>query len=241
MGEIDFDWLRERKKALGLTDEQIGAAIGKERSVANRLVNGELPFDVKYLDGLATVFRVPKTVILYRYGVLDEDPEPASLAETKSPFISAVQLPDFPPTRRASAGDGIGELISLDLSLSMGPGTLIEDFVEAESVKIDLGFIRRITRTPLDRLRLIRGIGDSMEPTLRSSDMILVDINERALSRISGIYWIDYLGAHGIKRLRPAGPGRITIISDNPVEGEREVDAADLRIEGRAIWFARDL
>jgi phage repressor protein C with HTH and peptisase S24 domain len=31
------------------------------------------------------------------------------------------------------------------------------------------------------------------------------------------------------------------IASDNPHVPDFEVDAEDLRIEGRAIWFARDL
>lgn len=137
--------------------------------------------------------------------------------------------------------DDIAEITALDLSLSMGPGTLIEEFVESEPIKMSLSLIQSITRTPSDRLRLVRGIGDSMEPTLRSSDRVMVDINEKQLTRISGIYWINRDGAHGIKRLRPAGKGRVTVISDNPGEDNYDVDAEEIRIEGRVIWFARDL
>ncbi|MEG3177026.1 S24 family peptidase [Sphingomonas sp. RB3P16] len=137
--------------------------------------------------------------------------------------------------------DDVVEIVSLDLSLSMGPGTLIEDFVESETIKMDLALVQGITRTPSDRLRLVKGIGDSMEPTLRTGDHVLIDINEKSLSKISGIYWIDYHGSHGIKRLRPASRQRVRIISDNPGEEDFEVDAEDLRIEGRVIWFAREL
>ena len=132
-------------------------------------------------------------------------------------------------------------MIALDLSLSMGPGTFIEDFVDGEPVTMSLAFIRAITRTPTDRLRLVKGIGDSMEPTLRTGDQVLVDINERQLTRINGVYWIDHQGMHGIKRLRGAGPGRVLIGSDNPLVPDFEVDAQDVRIEGRVIWFARQL
>ncbi|MET3826533.1 phage repressor protein C with HTH and peptisase S24 domain [Sphingomonas sp. PvP055] len=137
--------------------------------------------------------------------------------------------------------DSTVDIISLDLTLSMGPGTVIEEFVEDEPVKMDLGFVQAITRTPSDRLRLVKGVGDSMEPTLRSHDRIMVDINDRQLTRINGIYWIDYCGSHGIKRLRPAGQGRVMIISDNPAVENYEVGADELRIEGRVIWFAREL
>lgn len=133
------------------------------------------------------------------------------------------------------------ELIALDLSLSMGPGTLIEDFIEEERVRMSLAFIQAITRTPSDRLRLVRGIGESMEPTLRTGDRVMVDINERQLTRAHGIYWIDHLGTHGIKRLRASARGKVMIMSDNPTVPDFEADAADIRIEGRVIWFAREL
>jgi len=142
---------------------------------------------------------------------------------------------------RRPVSEDTAEIVALDLSLSMGPGTLLEEFIESEPVRIDLGLLQSITRTPSDRLRLVKGIGDSMEPTLRSHDRIMVDINDRQLSRINGIYWIDYCGSHGIKRLRPAGQGRVMIISDNPTVENYEVGADELRIEGRVIWFAREL
>lgn len=140
------------------------------------------------------------------------------------------------------AGDGeVVQIQKLDLSLSMGPGTLIDDFVEAELVSFDLNFVRLFTRAPSDRLRLVTGIGDSMEPTLRWGDLILIDANDRMLSKQDGIYWINLFGAAGIKRLRAVGPRKILVKSDNPLHDDQEVDADDLRIEGRAIWATRGL
>lgn len=147
----------------------------------------------------------------------------------------------IPLPTRASTDDDIVEIIGLDLSLSMGPGTHIEEFVEAEPVKIGLRFVQDITRTPSTRLRFVTGIGDSMEPTLRHGDRVLVDINEKQLTRMNGIYWIDHYGAHGIKRLRASGKGKVMIMSDNPNVPDFEVDAEELRIEGRIVWFARGL
>ena len=145
------------------------------------------------------------------------------------------------PVEPSAPNDDTVEIIALDLSLSMGPGTLIDEYPEEERVRISLPFVQAITRTPSDRLRLVRGIGDSMEPTLRTGDRVLVDLNEQQLARAHGVYWIDHLGTHGIKRLRPAGRGRILVMSDNPLVPDFEVPAEELRIEGRVIWFARDL
>lgn len=166
-----------------------------------------------------------------------------SVAEfIEQPWAPASQRPVTGRPVPAPAGDDdTAEIISLDLSLSMGAGTLIEDFIEEERVRLSLGFLQAITRTPSDRLRLVRGIGDSMEPTLRTGDRVLIDINERQLARSHGVYWIDHLGTHGIKRLRPSGRGRVLVMSDNPLVPDFEVDGGDIRIEGRAIWFARDL
>lgn len=155
--------------------------------------------------------------------------------------LDIARSPDVLPTRSAHADDGVVEITALDLSLSMGPGTLIEDFIEAEPIKLDMGLVRAITRSPFNMLRMVRGIGDSMEPTLRTSDRVLIDTSEKMLSRMHGIYWVDHMGAHGLKRLRAVGQGRVLIMSDNPAVPDYDVDAEEMRIHGRAIWLLRDL
>jgi phage repressor protein C with HTH and peptisase S24 domain len=143
--------------------------------------------------------------------------------------------------------DGVAEatevvtLQKLDLSLSMGPGTLIDDWVEAEPVAFDRAFLQAITRAPSNRLKLVTGIGDSMYPTLNWGDAIMIDTTDNRLARQDGIYWINLYGAAGIKRLRTVGEGRVLVKSDNPSVDDQEVEADDLRIEGRAIWVARGL
>lgn len=171
-------------------------------------------------------------VLGFRRGELLRIVHPSAVA------ISAA--PDLPVAKPIDAGETVG-IEQLDLSLSMGPGTEIGDYVEGSIVQLDLALVRSITRSPPERLKLVSGHGHSMEPTLHGSDMILIDTTDRALARQDGIYWIDYFGAAGLKRLRTIGPGRVMIISDNKAVGDYEVAAEDLRIEGRAVWFARGL
>jgi phage repressor protein C with HTH and peptisase S24 domain len=149
--------------------------------------------------------------------------------------------PEQPMVHTADAGEVVG-ILQLDLSLSMGPGRDIEEFAESDIVGFDASVLRRITRTPSDRLRFVTGIGTSHEPKFQSGDQFLIDINERSISRIDGYYWITFEGSHGLKRLRPVSGGRVLIMSDNKEDyPPYEVDARELRIEGRAIWFARGL
>lgn len=208
------------RKQRGLSQTQLAERIGTTLNMLGKLERGDRTLDTDWLDKIAR----------------ELDCDPRDLIASTSQRAVAMPLPT-----RASTEDDIVEIIGLDLSLSMGPGTIIEEFVEADPVKIGLRFVQDITRTPSDRLRFVTGIGDSMEPTLRHGDRVLVDINEKQLSRMNGIYWIDHYGAHGIKRLRASGKGKVMIMSDNPNVPDFEVDADELRIEGRIVWFARGL
>lgn len=223
---MDTEWFKKRKRELRITDSALGDALGVERSVANRVVNGTVLFNARRADQVAALFKVTRDEVLYRAGISNTPP---------ATVTSIVQSPIT-----TDAGDVV-QIQKLDLSLSMGPGTLIDDYVESEPVSFDLAFIRAITRSPSDRLRLVTGIGDSMYPTLNWGDAIMIDTTDRALGRQDGIYWINLYGAAGIKRLRTVGQGRILVKSDNPTVGDQEVNAEDLRIEGRAVWVARGL
>lgn len=186
-----------------------------------RLEKGQRKLTQDWIDKAAVAFSVHPTAII------SDDP-------------AHPPAPTRPSSTAIDDGDAV-PVTALDLSVSMGPGTIVEDFVESEPVYMDLKLLQIITRTPSDRLRLIKGIGDSMEPTLRTGDRILVDINDRQLARINGIYWIDHFGLHGIKRLRGSAAGKIMVMSDNQNVSDFEADAADVRIHGRVIWFGREL
>lgn len=150
-------------------------------------------------------------------------------------------VPEQPRVHTVDAGETVG-IIRLDLSVAMGPGRSIETFVESDVVSFDLSMLNRITRTPSDRLRFITGVGTSHEPKFQSGDQFLIDLNERSLTRIDGYYWITFEGAYALKRLRPVSGGHVSIISENRAEYEPfEVNAEEITIEGRAIWFARSL
>ena len=207
------------RKQRGMSQTELAERVGTTLNMLGKLERGDRTLDTDWLKRIGQALEVPPHDLI-------------------SPIDQTRHLRPINPR---VADDDVVEITALDLSLSMGPGTLIEDFVEAEPVKMSLSLVQSITRTPSDRLRLVRGIGDSMEPTLRTGDRVMVDLNERQLARINGIYWIDHLGTHGIKRLRPAGRGRVMIMSDNQLVQDFDVDAEDLRIEGRVIWFAREL
>jgi phage repressor protein C with HTH and peptisase S24 domain len=120
--------------------------------------------------------------------------------------------------------------------ISAGTGTLPDASQE------DLYFFRKdwINRkgNP-DTMSLIRVSGDSMEPTLSKGDIVLVDHSRKHINDF-GIYAICVDDSIMIKRLQPFGK-KVMIISDNQKYPALEVHAADITVNGKALWYAHDL
>jgi phage repressor protein C with HTH and peptisase S24 domain len=152
-----------------------------------------------------------------------------------------AQVAEQPVSRSADAGE-IVSITRLDLSLPMGPGATVDDYVESEPLEFDNAYIRSFTRTPAHRLRLAAGAGDSMFPTLVPNDLVWIDTTQNQLLHADRIYVASINGGAAIKRLRPvAGGRRILVVSDNKTVEPYEVDANEVVIWGRVIRFARDL
>ena len=47
---MDSEWFKSRKKALRVTDAELAEALGVERSVANKIVNGKVAFNARRAD-----------------------------------------------------------------------------------------------------------------------------------------------------------------------------------------------
>ncbi|WP_191864481.1 LexA family transcriptional regulator [Sphingomonas sp. gentR] len=157
------------------------------------------------------------------------------------PSLLAGKEPDQPVARSIDGGEVV-EITRLDLSLPMGPGATVDDYVEEEPIAFDLGYLRSFTRTPPHRLRLAAGAGDSMLPTLLPNDLVWIDTTQNQLLHADRIYAASINGGAAIKRLRPvAGGSKVLVISDNKTIDAYEVDASDVIIWGRVIRFARDI
>lgn len=91
-------------------------------------------------------------------------------------------------------------------------------------------------------LWLIRVHGDSMEPTLRAGDVILVDSRASRPDR-EGIYILRLGEALLVKRLQVMPGRKIRVTSDNaafePWMIDQEERSADTAIIGRVVWSGR--
>ncbi len=99
------------------------------------------------------------------------------------------------------------------LNVRAGAGEGIYNYVieTVDTISLDKSFFRTPINT--NKIKGIQVDGDSMEPTLRDGDYVLID--ENINFGTNGIYTIQYGGQILIKRLQFKMDGTILIISDN--------------------------
>ena len=87
---------------------------------------------------------------------------------------------------------------------------------------------------------LIKVDGDSMEPSLLSGDVVLIDRNRNYIDPQGGIYALALDDIIMIKRVQVLAD-KIRIISDNPKYEAFDVPLDRVKVNGKVIWFAREL
>ena len=133
----------------------------------------------------------------------------------------------------APARRGWVEIRRLRLQASAGPGSSADDEDDVGSFHFSERWLRDQGLQP-DCLTAIAVRGDSMEPTLRDGDEILVDSGSRSLR--DGIHVVRLDGTILVKRLETSRPGRLTLLSDNPAYRPIECALADAEVIGRVVW-----
>jgi phage repressor protein C with HTH and peptisase S24 domain len=128
-----------------------------------------------------------------------------------------------------------------DVTASAGGGAV----VEAELVEDTLAFKRSWLLTELrvrpEDLALVHVEGESMEPTLRPGDLILVNRSDTSVR--DGIYLLRLNSALLVKRLQWLPGGKLKVASDNPAYEpfivSMQDESQDLAIVGRIVWSGR--
>jgi len=146
---------------------------------------------------------------------------------------------------RADPNERLDELVyvrEVDISYAMGAGTNIEDYPETGLVPFNLGFLRLLTSTPTEHLFIAKGIGDSMEPTVLRSDVLMFDTQQTDGRGADSIWAHTYAGDGFVKRLRrvqgKAGP-EFLILSDNQLVPPQPAAIEDVHIIGKLVWIGR--
>ena len=93
-----------------------------------------------------------------------------------------------------------------------------------------------------DQMSLIKVSGDSMEPTLLDGDLVLVNHARTRVAPQGGIYAMSIDDEIMIKRVQPVfESGKLRVISDNKAYDSFEIGTDRVKVNGKVIWYARDL
>lgn len=131
------------------------------------------------------------------------------------------------------------DIVGVRQAAALGDGAVADEYAETHKLKFRADSLRRKKLRP-DKLAVIYGKGDSMFPTIKDGDAILVDTSDRT-PRDGKLYVITYNGDLLAKRLIELG-GRWFIESDNrtdpkwhkpqPLDGTKGIE-----IHGRVRWI----
>jgi len=154
--------------------------------------------------------------------------------------VPEEQLGGRPGRAPALAADLVA-VPRIEIGASAGPGGIAEIEESGAPMGFDGALLRSLGVRRAGMLSIIRVAGDSMEPTLRNGDDILVDRSATTV-RSGAIYVLRLDDMLMVKRLvKDAGRELPFVIrSDNSAHADIEgYDPATVRVIGRVLWCGR--
>jgi len=129
-----------------------------------------------------------------------------------------------------------------DVRAAMGGGQIPHDYPELlQDVRVSPQHLREMGVEFKEHfhLKMVTGWGQSMAPTIKHRDPLLVDISIREFVG-DGIYMFSWEGHLYIKRLQWIGDGQIKMISDNDKHPPQTIRADETYIQARVllVWNA---
>jgi phage repressor protein C with HTH and peptisase S24 domain len=215
---IDGARLAERIQAANLSQSELARRVGISQQTVHKLVTGQS----RGSTHIASLARELATTPAYLSGDTDNPNEGAVPAPTERDIAEHLDLV---------------AITEIDQDYGMG-GTFTGDHVELQVHHFPRLWIESITSSPPMLLTLARGKGDSMDPTIRDRDMVIIDRSRRKLDETDAI-WALTVGDIGmIKRLRLRG-SIVVIQSDNDRVKDEEVHAEEVNLVGRVVFIGR--
>lgn len=134
-----------------------------------------------------------------------------------------------------SSTPGWAKVPRLAIGAAAGAGALAQAGAEQgfDTIRFSTRWLRAMGLEP-GHLSAITVTGDSMEPTLRDGDEILVDL--RKVPLCDGIHVVRIEDALLVKRVETGLGGSVSLVSDNPVYRPIACNLGEIDIVGRVVW-----
>ena len=202
-----------RLDALGLAQRTLAGKLDIAENKVSKIRAGERRIS-------ASEYRIASEWLdeVERRGGFVDDPD-LPVADPQRDYLPIPVLPSYAGMGGGGTGEG-------DLETALVPRSLVEDELKAR---------------PSD-LMLLEARGQSMEPDFLHGDQLLIDLRDKnpvqpgAFALWDGDGYVVKL----VERV-PSKPGYYRIFSANQRFSSYEVDASEVRIMGRPVWFGRRL
>lgn len=230
-----LDRIQRRREAIGLSELQASLKAAGKRDTIRNIRRRNLPS----IDKVERIARALQTSVGYLVGETDD---PAA----RAPVIALAEgAATFEPAAARMIAFEADEYVAVpryEMSAAAGRGI---DLPGQPAVRDRLLFraewLRRATASPIARLAALDIVGDSMEPTLKDGDTVLIDLDAADPARRAGVYAINEDGVLRVKRLEPAGPSVLALISDNRAYPPDRRSRDEIDVVGRAVWVGRQM
>lgn len=212
--------LDARMKKRGYTQASLARAVKVSQPTIFAILNG----DTKRPKDLRKIALELETSEAWLLGETD-DPEEGALGVTDRDTL-AEKL-------------GLSLIPELELGYSMGGGNYLEVYEHKGFRAFDREWLRSISRGELGALFVARGEGDSMEPTLKDGDIVLIDTSQKDIRQQDRIWALSYGELGMIKRVRRLPGGSYELMSDNATVKPVTANDGEMHVVGRVIWIGR--
>lgn len=218
--------LREERERLGYSQKAFGDLGGVSKNTQLAYENGSSSISLDYLFKLG-----PVGLDIY-YVAMGKGHDREDLGRDQEYLRRRYGL-DEP-------SEDTVELAQVDLRYGMG-GTFADGPIEVERRPFSREWLRSITATAPRHLFWAIGDGDSMEPTIRSGEIILIDRSQDTPRMDDGIWAVTHGEIGMIKRLRHRPEGIVELHSDNHLVRPQTAVDGELHVIGRVIAVVRKL
>jgi phage repressor protein C with HTH and peptisase S24 domain len=208
--------LRALREALGRNMEEMNERTGFFRGAWGAFEKGK---------------RLPTTEQLHR------------ISETLKASASWLLNGEGPMFRDGAAASpapaGVVSIVELDVQVSAGDGSVPVEESEKGVFQFDEPYFRRHIGLDPRYVRVVQVVGDSMEPTFRAGDPVMVDLAQPQ-HPADGIWVIQQGAGVLVKRLQFLAGGTVRVISDNAAYAVQVLnlkeEQPDFRLVGRVVW-----
>jgi phage repressor protein C with HTH and peptisase S24 domain len=215
------------REARGWSRPVLAQKMGTTPQQIERLEKGQRTLRQEWIDKAASAFEVDPAQII--------TPQEGELPAKSVPARREHSIEDL------AAEHGWVLIDEIDLSLGMGATFLDSDRAPERLglVPFAADWISDMYRGSITHLKVVRGRGDSMEPTIRDGDFVLIDTSRRRLDEQDVVWAVSYGELGMIRRLRQMPGGGVQLMPDNSVVRPTEAYDGEMHIMGRVIWIGR--